>query len=52
MKNKNTYLMFVLFLSTLLTLPAFAAELKNEKAGRRGTVWSSPTTWKEGREAK
>ena len=32
MKNKNTYLMFVLFLSTLLTLPAFAAELKNEKA--------------------
>ena len=36
MKNKNTYLMFVLFLSTLLTLPAFAAELKNEKARQEG----------------
>jgi len=28
--------MFVLFLSTLLTLPAFAAELKNEKARQEG----------------
>lgn len=36
MKKKNTYLKFVLFLSLLLSLPAFAAELKNEKARQEG----------------